>query len=54
MSEVVSDRDVEPLQVSMTERMAAIFGSGLLAAQVDPVLATQCDRAHGVLRQVIG
>jgi len=31
-----------------------LMWAGLLAAEMDPVFATQCDWPHGVLRQVVG
>ena len=41
-------------QVSTTERMAAtLVRSGLLAADVDPVFATDGDGAHGVFGEIV-
>ena len=54
LSKIVFGRDVKPFAGFDDGEDSGDFGAGLFAAEMDPVFAAQCDRSHGVLRQVVG
>ena len=51
--QVVAHRDVDAAAGFDDGKDGGDFGSGLLAADVDPVFSSQRDRAHGVFGEVV-
>ena len=52
VGEVIADRDLEPSTTFHNREDGGYARPSLFAADVDPVGAANCDRAHGILSEV--